>query len=209
MDMTLAEMADTFRPALTRVQARTLMVIAGIEPCGIRQTGRAGRPAMAYDADAARQAHAQEAARTVKQFTDNDWIGTALLDRSLIRADAENGILTWPDGSRAETLMHDHYGYVHVGPQRCAAHRIIWISAEGPIPPCQQINHRNQLRWDNRRVNLELVSFGNNIRHAHGKPYVTYHQAVTQLDMLPPPIPRAVPEVAGMARVAGVFRPDW
>jgi hypothetical protein len=209
MNMTLAEMADTFEPTLTRVQARTLMVIAGIEPCGTRRTGRAGRPAMVYDADAARRAHAQEAARTTKQFTDNDWIGSALLDRKLIRADADAGEVWWAYGHRAETLMHDFYGYVLVGPQRCAAHRIIWISAEGQIPPCQQVNHRNQLRWDNRRANLELVSFGNNIRHAHGKPYLTYHQAVSQLQMLPPSIPRAVPEVAGMARVAGVFRPDW
>jgi hypothetical protein len=61
------------------------------------------------------------------------------------------------------------------------AHRVIWIAAEGPIPPGIQVNHLNKLRWDNRRVNLELVTYGNNVRHAHGMPYMSYHDALHEL----------------------------
>jgi HNH endonuclease len=192
MDMTAHELAGTLDPPLSVHQVRTLAWLAGIEPSGCRRVRRAGRPARTYDADAMRRAHAQEAARTRKQFTDNDWVASALLDRQLIQADTDAGELRWPDGSRAERLRHDFYGYVKVPSAEVGAHRIIWIAAEGEIPPGLQVNHRNRLRWDNPRPNLELVTFGHNIRHA-------------QLAMLPEPLPE-VPCMDSMRRAGGVFR---
>ena len=189
MLMTFTEAAEILEPPVTRCQVRALVAIAGIESCSRRRTGRSGRPALEFDGDAIRQAHAEEAGRTLKQFADNDWIASALLARGLLRADPRAGALWWRDGSRAETLRSDLYGEVRIGPQAVGAYRVVWIAADGEIPPAMQINHRNRLRWDNRRANLELVSFGNNIRHAHGKPYLTYHQAIHELVQLPPAPP--------------------
>lgn len=209
MDITRREAIAMLEPTVTAGQLTALVVIAAIPVIGYRRTGRRGHPLSLYDRDTIVREHAQEAARTSKQFTDNDWIASALLGRSLITADIEAGELWWPDGTRAEQLSASLYGQVCAGGhERVQAHRVIWIAAEGEIPPAQQVNHRNQLRWDNRRANLELVSFGNNIRHAAGKPYLTYHQAVTQLAMLPAPIPRTVPEVSGMTRAGGAFHHD-
>jgi len=208
MDITRREAVALLDPVITLRQLTALAAIAAIPVTGYRPLAGRGHPLSLYDRDAIIHAHAQEAARTSKQFTDNDWIASALLGRDLIIADTEAGALWWPDGTRAERMSASIYGQVSAGPECVQAHRVIWIAAEGEIPPGQQVNHRNLLRWDNRRANLELVSFGNNIRHAHGKPYLTYHQAVTQLAMLPPPIPRVVPEVAGMARAGGAFHHD-
>jgi hypothetical protein len=189
MGITLREAAEILDPVMTCGQVRTLVALAGIEPCGRRRTGRAGRPADEYNEPVIRRAHAEEADRTLKQFTDNDWIASALLARKLIRADVKAGYLWWPDGTRAETLHPNTYGFVRIVYENVPAHRVVWIAADGEIPPAMQVNHRNKLRWDNRRENLELVSFGNNVRHAHGKPYLTYHQAIHELSLLPPPLP--------------------
>jgi HNH endonuclease len=205
MGITVSEAAEMLDPAMTMPQVRALIVLAGIQPSGRRRDGRVGYPPHEYDEAAIRAAHAGEAARTLKQFADNDWIASALLARNLIRADIQRGFLWWPDGTRAETLRHDFYGEVRIGPQAVGAHRIIWIVAEGEIPPAMQVNHRNRLKWDNRRANLELVSFGNNIRHAHGTPYRTYHQAIHELTQLPAAGPEVQPW-AGLTRTGGVFR---
>lgn len=206
MRMTMVELGAMVDPPMTRAQIRALAWLAGIEPCGKLRTGKPGPPPWLYDSDVIVRAHAMEAARTSKQFTDNDWIAAALLGRGLIHANPEAGELWWPDGTRAERMTRNIYGEVSAGPERVQAHRVIWTAAEGEIPPAMQVNHRNRLRWDNRRANLELTSFGNNVRHAAGKPYLTYHQAVSQLQMLPPPMERKVPEpAADLVRAGGAF----
>lgn len=205
MDMTLAELAEVLDPAMTATQIRTLAWLAGIESSGRRHTGSRGCPAATYGDGAIRQAHAQEAARTAKQFTDNDWIASALLGRGLITADPDAGTLHWLDGSRAETMTAHIYGVVMAGREKVMAHRVIWIAAEGEIPHGIQINHRNRLRWDNRRANLELVTHQHNLRHRDGVPYLTYHQAVTQLAMVPPPLPE-IPCTDNMTRAGGAFQ---
>lgn len=211
MDMTLRELTTVLDPPMTRVQLSTLLTIAGIEPCARKHTGKVGAPAKMYDSAAVMNAHGEEARRTSKQFADWDWMASALLGRNLIRADAEAGELWWPDGTRAEQLASTLYGHVRVGPGRVTAHRVIWISAEGEIPAPLQVNHINRIRFDNRRVNLELVTFGNNIRHAHGATeYVTYQDAVSQLAALqaepePPENDQRLVRVAGAFRHAG----DW
>lgn len=205
MDMTLQELAGILDPAMTASQVRTLAWLAHIEPSGRRRTGDAGRPAVTFDVAAIQRAHAQEAARTSKQFSDTDWIASALLDRKIIRADPERGEVWWSDGRRAERLRKTYYGYIRAASHDVAAHRVIWIAGDGEIPPGLQINHRNRLRWDNRRANLELVTHRHNIRHAHGLDYLTHHQAVTQLAMVPPPLPE-VPTMDNMTRAGGVFQ---
>jgi hypothetical protein len=187
MDMTIAELTSVLDPVMTPRQLAALLRLAAIEPAGVKRTGHAGRPAAVYNVEAAFQAHGLEAKRTSKQFSDNDWLASALLGRGLIRADAAAGELWWPDGTRAETLAVSLYGYVHVNPCKVPAHRVVWISAEGEIPAPLQVNHINRRRFDNRRANLELVTFENNIRHAHGKTeYINYHDAVRELAALEP-----------------------
>lgn len=188
MEATIRELARDFglNPAMTEGQVSALIAIAGIEPLGLRRTGLPGHPPAVYDSAAVLAAHATEAARTDKQFTDSDWLAHALLGRGAIRADAMAGELWWPDGTRAEQLTTGGYGCVRIRPCAVPAHRVIWIAAEGPIPAGLQINHINKLRWDNRRANLEVVSYGNNVRHALGQPYITYHDALRELAELEP-----------------------
>jgi hypothetical protein len=204
--LTLRELASILDPPMTARQFAALAVIAGIHPSGHRRNGQPGHPPRLYDSAAMMRAHAEEARRTVKQFADTDWLASALLGRDLIRADAEAGELWWAGEARAEELQSSLYGAVRVGPVKCPAHRVIWIAAEGEIPPGIQINHINRRRWDNRRANLELVTFGNNIRHAYGTPYLNYHDAVSQYAVLPPPLTEMPAPAESLIRAGGAFR---
>jgi len=49
---------------------------------------------------------------------------------------------------------------------RTKAHRIVWIYFYGDINNDLTINHINMIKDDNRSSNLELVTIGDNIRHA-------------------------------------------
>lgn len=46
------------------------------------------------------------------------------------------------------------------------AHRIVWVSAKGPVPAGYTIDHLNEVKTDNRLVNLEAVPAGENTRRA-------------------------------------------
>src|SRR5258707_902676 len=212
VEVTYAEAADLLSP-LTSRQIITLIFIAGIESCGSRRTGHRGRPPLLFDLAEIQRAHAEEVARTSGQFTSNDWIASALLARNLVRADTDAGEIWWPDGTRAERPDAGFYGLVPAGPagECVAAHRLIWIAADGEIPPAMQVNHRNSLHWDNRRANLELVSFGNNIRHHYGHDYLTYHDAGSQLPGAERPADAetlaARTELGGTRRAGGALAP--
>lgn len=208
--ITFAEALTLVSEDVTLAQLSALAFIAGIKPAGVRHTGRRGRPAAIYPRVPLLTAVTIEAQRTAKQFTDCDWIASALLGRRLVQVDTTAGTITWTaDGTRAEQLGHDNYGHVHAGNCHCMAHRLIWIAAEGEIPRGLQVNHINRRRWDNRRTNLQLVTLVENIRHGHGKDYLTYHDAVAQLAALPPPLDEMPPPASKLIRTGGAFRRVW
>jgi HNH endonuclease len=100
-----------------------------------------------------------------------DILALTLLDRGYLTVDAEAGAVWNPSGRAERVDKRTGYGRVQVysRPLVCAmAHRIIWISVHGLIPPGLQINHVNRHGWDNRIANLELVSPAGNSRHGHG-----------------------------------------
>lgn len=47
-------------------------------------------------------------------------------------------------------------------------HRIIWITFNGEIPSGYEINHKNEVRNDNRLENLELLTHQANLRYGNG-----------------------------------------
>jgi hypothetical protein len=187
MDLTLTELAGQLGSSLTSRQVGALVILAGIDQTGFRHTGRSGRPAPTYDSGAVTVAYEAEKQRTSRPFVNSDWIAHALLARNLIRAGTDTGAIWRPDGTRAETLGTGCYGWVRVGTCNTSAHRLIWIAADGEIPPGLQVNHVNKRRWDNRRANLELVTHRENMRHAHQGTYLTVDEATRQLAELGPP----------------------
>lgn len=52
------------------------------------------------------------------------------------------------------------------GNENAYAHRVIWESVHGPIPPLMQVNHINGRKDDNRLANLEVVTAAENQEHA-------------------------------------------
>ena len=198
METTLKELAETLDPPMTARQVAALIWMHVIPAIGTRHTGKRGHPENTYRLAAVRRAHAIEAGRTAKQFTDSDWIASALIGLGLVRVDAEQGEIRWFNGDRAEKLGTGNYGWIHAGKCCVPAHRVIWIAADGEIPVPLQVNHLNRLRWDNRRANLELVTASNNMRHSRGTPYVSYHDAVAGLAELEPQPQTADPYRSGM-----------
>lgn len=72
---------------------------------------------------------------------------------------------------RAEYLMNTGYLGVHFkieGDQySVTAHRLFWTYTHGPIPPGMDINHKDGVRNNDDPTNLELLSRGDNHRHAY------------------------------------------
>lgn len=105
-----------------------------------------------------------------------DRLAKRAIDNGFILVDPVTGIVTRPNGARAERADRNAYGRVAVqySPKLvwAQAHRIVWIAAHGLMPATLQINHCNGKRWDNRIANLELVSPSGNTNHAHGNEYV-------------------------------------
>lgn len=84
----------------------------------------------------------------------------------------ETGILTWikrPNkqiyiGTRAGSLKKDGYRTIHFQGKTFQEHRLIWYLYYGEHPK-GQIDHINQIRHDNRIINLRDVSKSENARN--------------------------------------------
>ncbi|MCW7071887.1 MAG: HNH endonuclease [Methanophagales archaeon] len=74
---------------------------------------------------------------------------------------------------RAESRSRAGYLQVRITPEPGApqvgamAHRLVWHYFFGPIPDGMCINHKNGIKDDNRPENLEVVTYSENMSHAH------------------------------------------
>lgn len=72
---------------------------------------------------------------------------------------------------RADPVGSGGYRWVRVAVSTvdyvAPAHRIVWRAMFGLIPSGLEPNHRNGDRGDNRPVNLELLTKGENLAHAY------------------------------------------
>jgi hypothetical protein len=86
-----------------------------------------------------------------------------------LRIDAELGIVYGRRGRPIGSVTTDGYLRIDLrarGEGSISAHRLIWITANGPIPDGLEINHQNGIKLDNRISNLELVTRQGNVIHA-------------------------------------------
>lgn len=107
-----------------------------------------------------------------------DEVAVWRLASRFLLVDADAGEIYRADGeTRAEHLdRRTAYGKVYLGRVHgrvriAQAHRVVWIARHGLIPGMYEVNHRNGLRWDNRVLNLDLVTHAANCRHARRLPY--------------------------------------
>ena len=67
----------------------------------------------------------------------------------------------------------DKTGYVHVGLSNSkksrifGVHRLVAMTFIGDIPKFYVVNHKNGIKHDNRVENLEIITNGENVSHAH------------------------------------------
>jgi hypothetical protein len=117
----------------------------------------------------------------------NDRLIHAALASGLVTADPDTGIV-YNRAGRA--LGGRNNGYLRVnlpdpaepGRRRYVqAHRIVWIAANGPIPPGLEPNHKDLNRSNNRLSNLELVTHRENI--AHGKSLPEFYRGELPMDL--------------------------
>lgn len=84
------------------------------------------------------------------------------------RVDAVGNV--WRGEKRAENKAGEYFQVRAMvdGFRFCTcAHRLVWRALKGPIENGRVINHKNGMKRDNRPDNLECVSNGENVSHAH------------------------------------------
>ena len=106
---------------------------------------------------------------------ENEKYWLNLYNEGLIEIDFETGnVYSYLSGKRKEIgtgRNQTTYGNSSAGPSRqeryhMLMHRLIWICANGDIPPLIEINHKNGNKGDNRLINLELVDKSGNALHS-------------------------------------------
>lgn len=124
----------------------------------------------------------------LERIAANDAIAIAALAVGRLRVDADGSI--W---RVKRVVAANGHGLFACTPKRCdaptkagyrrvtvgqhgfvMAHRVVWIAANGPIPPGLEVNHKNGVHDDNRLDNLELVTPSGNVQHARDVLGVNY-----------------------------------
>lgn len=64
-----------------------------------------------------------------------------------------------------QTLNCNGYYVFGKNGKTVSSHKFIWESFNGPIPEGMEINHKNEVKTDNRICNLELLSHKENVNY--------------------------------------------
>ncbi|KXJ56550.1 MAG: hypothetical protein AXW12_00525 [Thalassospira sp. Nap_22] len=88
--------------------------------------------------------------------------------KAILSYDQETGAFTWlsahgpmPKGMTAGTLNKTGYIHIQINGRRYGAHRLAWLWMTGEWPK-RQIDHRNNIRNDNRWTNLRKATKSQN-----------------------------------------------
>lgn len=95
--------------------------------------------------------------------------------RALLLYDPATGLLTWrvrtnsraPAGGVAGSIHGNGYVYVSVDCKRYLAHRLAWLYVNGVWPP-HDTDHVNEVKNDNRLINLRLATRSENLQNVSG-----------------------------------------
>lgn len=88
----------------------------------------------------------------------------------LLSYDKDTGIFTWKQskgaakiGAQAGYIRDGQYRIIRINGQCCPANRLAYLLATGNQPPLDMVvDHKNEIKSDNRWENLQLVTVGEN-----------------------------------------------
>lgn len=101
-------------------------------------------------------------------------LAAEMIESGAWQVDATRGLVF---GKRDEPFRRTNsWGYIQIkfrepgnwrSEHAALAHRVIWESVFGPLPVDLTINHIDGDKQNNQIINLEAVTQGDNVRHAH------------------------------------------
>lgn len=97
---------------------------------------------------------------------NNDHLIIGLIAAGRLRVNASAGLVYAPKSNTPTKPVgaYTRKGYLRVCISTSGrrvllmAHRIVWVSAHGPLPDGHEVDHRNRVKDDNRIENLEAVT---------------------------------------------------